>query len=311
MKMNEKRNAYIAAIIYAFIIGLSFMFVKVTLSVATPLDTLAHRFTIAWIAATVLLLKKGLNKVNVTRKDVLRIALLAILYPTLFFSFQVFGLVHTSSSEAGIIQATIPIFTLILASIILKETTTSSQKIAVSLSVFGVISIMYMNGAGGTKASLVGTGLILLSALTSSLYNVFGRQLTQRYSLFTITYIMTLFGFIAFNGVALTTHVINGTLRQYMQPFGHWDFVLAILYLGILSSLGTSYLSNYALSKIDASKMSVFSNFATLITIVAGVIFLKEDFHLYHIAGSIMIILGVVGTNYLGTSRNLSKKTSR
>ncbi len=285
------------------------MFVKVTLSVATPLDTLAHRFTIAWIVVTVLLVLRK-ESIKITKKDVLRIALLAILYPTLFFAFQIFGLVHTSSSEAGIIQATIPIFTLIFARIILKETSTHSQKIAIGLSVLGVIYIMYMNGAESTITSFLGTGLILLSALTASLYNVFARKLTQRYSILTITYCMTLFGFLAFNGLALTNRVIDGTVYQYMEPFGHWDFVLAILYLGILSSLVTSYLSNYALSKIDASKMSVFSNFATLITILAGVIFLKEEFHLYHLLGSMIIIIGVVCTNYFGVRGKSNEKVS-
>ncbi|MCS4517198.1 hypothetical protein JTS93_18350 [Clostridium botulinum] len=31
----------------------------------------------------------------------------------MFFGFQIFGLVYIASSEAGIIQATIPIFTMI------------------------------------------------------------------------------------------------------------------------------------------------------------------------------------------------------
>ncbi|MCY9002375.1 EamA family transporter [Peribacillus frigoritolerans] len=44
--------------------------------------------------------------------------------------------------------------------------------------------------------------------------------------------------------------------------------------------------------------MSVFSNVATLITIVAGVLFLQEAFHLYHLIGGIMIIIGVVGENF-------------
>lgn len=113
----------------------------------------------------------------------------------------------------------------------LKETSTRSQKIAIGLSVLGVMYIMYMNGAGGTNTSFIGTGLILLSALTASLYNVFARKLTQRYSLFTITYIMTLFGFIAFNGLALTNHVIDGTVHQFIQPFSHWDFILAPFYI--------------------------------------------------------------------------------
>ncbi|CRK81198.1 DMT family transporter [Neobacillus massiliamazoniensis] len=305
--MIERKKAYIAAIVYAFIIGLSFMFVKVALTVATPLDTLAYRFTIAWIAATVLWMVKR-ESIKVTKKDVLRIALLAILYPTLFFAFQVFGLVDTSSSEAGIIQATVPIFTLIFASIFLKETSTLGQKITIGLSVLGVMYIMFMDGVGDKNTSILGSGLIILSALTASLYNVFARKLTQRYSLFTITYIMSLFGFIAFNGLALTNHLLNGTVHQFMLPFGHLDFVFAILYLGVLSSLCTSYLSNYALSKIEASKMSVFSNFATLITILAGVIFLKEEFHLYHLVGAIFIIIGVIGTNYFGVRTRYNEK---
>ncbi|MEH7176111.1 DMT family transporter, partial [Priestia megaterium] len=101
--MIEKKKAYIAALTYAIIIGLSFMFVKVALTIATPFDALAHRFTIAFIGVTTLkvLTKKSLK---VTKKDIGIITLLAILYPTLFFAFQVFGLVNVSSSEAGIIQ---------------------------------------------------------------------------------------------------------------------------------------------------------------------------------------------------------------
>ncbi|OMC85923.1 EamA family transporter [Viridibacillus sp. FSL H7-0596] len=297
--MKEMRKAYIAAIIYALIIGLSFMFVKIALTVASPLETLAHRFTVAWIVATIFLLLSK-NKLQIGWKDLQRILPLALLYPILFFAFQVFGLARTSSSEAGIIQATIPIFTLLLASIILKENTSFKQLICVSLSVLGVIFIFMMNGVGTAKASFIGSGFILLSAITSALYNVFARKLTQQYSLFTLTYIMTLFGFIGFNGIAISMNVVNGTTKQFFQPFMHLDFVLAIVYLGILSSLITSFLSNYALSKMAASKMSVFSNVATLITILAGVLFLQEEFHYYHLVGALVIIIGVIGTNYFG-----------
>ncbi|ETT86621.1 DMT family transporter [Viridibacillus sp. FSL R5-0477] len=297
--MKEMRKAYIAAIIYALIIGLSFMFVKIALTVASPLETLAHRFTVAWIVATIFLLLSK-NKLQIGWKDLQRILPLALLYPILFFAFQVFGLARTSSSEAGIIQATIPIFTLLLASIILKENTSFKQLICVSLSVLGVIFIFMMNGVGTAKVSFIGSGFILLSAITSALYNVFARKLTQQYSLFTLTYIMTLFGFIGFNGIAISMNVVNGTTKQFFQPFMHLDFVLAIVYLGILSSLITSFLSNYALSKMAASKMSVFSNVATLITILAGVLFLQEEFHYYHLVGALVIIIGVIGTNYFG-----------
>lgn len=210
------------------------------------------------------------------------------------------GLAKISSSEAGIIQATIPIFTLALAGLLLKEKATRGQLVSVSLSVLGVIYLLMMNGANTTTGNVIGSGFILLSAIATSLYNIFARGLTKKYSLLALTYVMTLCGFVIFNGMALGSHMMNGTLNEFFKPLTHAHFVFAILYLGILSSLGTSYLSNYALSKLEASKMSVFSNFATLITILAGVLFLQEDFHLYHLIGGIMIIIGVIGTNYFG-----------
>ena len=45
--------------------------------------------------------------------------------------------------------------------------------------------------------------------------------------------------------------------------------------------------------------MSVFSNLGTVISIVAGVIFLNEEIFYYHIIGSIFIVGGVIGTNFL------------
>ena len=297
--MSEKRKAYIAAISYAFIIGLSFMFVKVTLTVASPIDTLAHRFTFAFIGIVILMVFTK-NKLTIKKYDLLKILPLAILYPIVFFTFQVLGLARISSSEAGIIQATIPIFTLALAGLLLKEKATRGQLVFISLSVLGVIYMLIMNGANATTGNVIGSGFILLSALAASLYNVFARRLTKQYSLLTLTYVMTLCGFVFFNGMALGNHLVNGTINKFFQPLTHVDFVIAILYLGLLSSLGTSYLSNYALSKLEASQMSVFSNFATLITILAGVLVLQEVFHLYHFIGGILIIIGVIGTNYFG-----------
>lgn len=300
--MSEKRKAYIAAITYAFVIGLSFMFVKVTLTVASPIDTLAHRFTAAFIVIIMFIFFTK-KKPTIKKQDLLKILPLAILYPIVFFTFQVLGLARISSSEAGIIQATIPIFTLALANTLLKEKATRGQLISISLSVLGVIYLLIMNGANATTGNVIGSGLILLSAIAASLYNVFARRLTKLYSLLALTYVMTLCGFVIFNVVAIATHVVNGTLNEFFKPFLHADFVIAILYLGILSSLGTSYLSNYALSKLEASKMSVFSNFATLITILAGILFLQETFHVYHLIGGIAIVIGVIGTNYYGLQK--------
>ncbi|MGG0465283.1 hypothetical protein [Priestia aryabhattai] len=66
-----------------------------------------------------------------------------------------------------------------------------------------------MSGSGAETANLVGSAFIIISTITNALYNVLARKLTQRYSLLTITYIMTLFRFIAFNVIAIGNHVIE------------------------------------------------------------------------------------------------------
>ncbi len=103
-----------------------FFFVKLALTAANPVDILAHRFTVAFLAALFPLLL-GWVKIGISMKDALKVLPLALFYPVMFFAFQVFGLVYTSSSEAGIIQAAIPIFTMIFAAYFLNERFTKRQ----------------------------------------------------------------------------------------------------------------------------------------------------------------------------------------
>ena len=113
-----------------------------------------------------------------------------------------------------------------------------------------------------------------------------------------LTFIMITISFLSFNALSIGSHLIQGSITTFFSPLFEPRFLLSILYLGVLSSLITALLSNYVLSKIDASKMIVFSSLATVISIIAGILILKEDFFFYHIIGSILIIGGVLGTNF-------------
>lgn len=298
MENSVKRNTYFAATLYALIIGFSFLFVKLALTVTDPLNILAHRFTISFVVASIPVVFRWI-KLDITFKDMLPILPISLFYPTLFFAFQAFGLVYISSSEAGIIQATIPIFTMILAAFFLKENSSRLQKLSLILSVSGVIYIFVMKGIDLKPASSIGTMMIILSSLSSAGYNVLARKITKKYKILDLTYMMTFIGFLSFNLISIIDHGIHGTINVYFKPFTNPLFLISVLYLGILSSLITSLLSNYTLSKIEASKMSVFNNLSTLITMIAGVIFLQESLSYFHIIGAVMIIGGVIGTNFL------------
>lgn len=298
MESRTSKFIYTAALLYAFITGLSFLFGKIALVVANPLDLLAYRFSASFIAI-LLLLSFKMIKVNYNSSRIKKILPLAIFYPLMFFAFQTFGLEASSSSEAGILNATIPVFTLILATFFLKEKTTGLQKISIIASVIGVIYITLMKGYSFDASNLKGIILLLISALSFSGYSIIARKLTKDFSSIELSIIMMIIGFISFTAMALITNIINGTLSTFLLPLGSPQFVVSVLYLGVLSTLVTSLLTNFILSKIEASKMSVFTNLSTVISIIAGVLFLREEISYYHIIGSILIVGGVIGTNFL------------
>lgn len=296
--LKDKKFVYTAAVSYAIITGLSFLFGKIALSSVDPIDMLAHRFSASFIAVLLLLLFKFV-KVSYSFERIKKILPLALLYPMAFFAFQTFGLQYASSSEAGILTAAGPVFTLILASIILNEKSTTLQKISVIISVSGVIYITLMKTSSFEINSIKGIIFLLLSALSFSGYSIMARVLTRDFSSTELSVIMITISFVVFNAIALAKNLSNGTLNTFLAPFTNPSFVVSVIYLGVLSSLVTSLLSNYILSKIEASKMSVFANLATVISIVAGVVFLNEKIFYYHIIGSILIVGGVIGTNFL------------
>lgn len=302
----EKQKAILAALINAIIVGLSFIFVKLALIFTNPVDTLAHRFTLSFVAASIPVLF-GWIRLRIKPKDILPILPLALLYPALFFALQAFGLVYTSSSEAGIIQATVPIFTMLMATYFLGESSTWLQKLSTLLSVTGVVYIFAMKGIQFATGNSLGTILILLSALSLAGYSVLARKLTKDFHFIDVTYMVCAIGFVFFNAWSVFRHSTEGTLSEFFAPFLSPVFVVAIVFLGVLSSLVTSFLNNYALSIMEASKLSVFNNLSTLVTISAGVLFLNEQLAYYHLIGAAMIIAGVAGTNLLGKKPAMPK----
>lgn len=305
--MNEKTKAYLAALSFSAIIGFSFLFTKIALGYASPLTNLAHRYTIAALVMVVLHQTK-LIKVSLSRKDILSILSIlpmSLFYPLLFFIFQSFALQYISSSEAGILQALVPIFTLLLASAFLKEKTSLLQKFFLFLSVAGVVFIFLSKGANfGTETASFGFLLMLGSVLANALNNILSKSKGGRYRAMDMTAVVIFVGFITFNTLSLTSHYLDGNILAYFAPLGQVSYLLSILYLGILASIVTGSLSIYAIVRLGASTVSVFGNLGTVLTILAGALILHEPIYSYHVIGATMIIAGILGMNLMRKSKD-------
>ncbi len=300
--MSPVHKGYVAAILQALITGFSFLLVKVALTETGIFDLLAYRFAVAALLALIPIFN-GKVKVEIAAADRQWILLLSLLYPCLFFLLQTLGLARMTSAEAGIIQAAAPIFTLILASLFLQEKTPGLQKLFILLSVAGMVFISLMKGTAVENYSFLGVAFLLLSTLSLAGYNVLTRRLTGRYSPFTLSCLITFPGFLLYLGLALIKHMLAETLSSFFAPLQNPAFILAVLYLGGLSSLGSSYLMAYALARLEAARVSVFSSLATVVALAAGIAVLHEPVGWYHFLGTAMILAGVIGTNFSNFSK--------
>ena len=240
----------------------------------------------------------GIIKINFNGKNIRNLFFLGLMQPILYFSFETFGIQFSSSSQAGLMIALIPIFVTILSTYALKEVPSKLQCAFIFLSVSGVVFIVFMNGSSSSDGSLLGIFLLLGAVFSAAVFNILSRKLSSEFSPMELTYSIMTMGAVFFNFVSIYKHLRSSTLTQYFSPLKNIDFIFSITYLGILSSLIAFFLINFTLSKIEASKAAVFTNLSTIVSIIAGVILLHESFKLYHFIGSILILLGVWGTNY-------------
>ena len=293
---NKQRQAFIGLILVTFIIGLSFIFVKIGLKYSNAIDLLAHRFTAAAISIVLLWIFGFIKLPSFSFKKAKSLLLLSLFYPLLFFALQTFGLQYSSASEAGIVFATTPIITLIAASFFLKEKTTLLQKIGIVMSIAGILYIIFYAGGVSGSTNLKGVILLLLSVFVLVVYYVLGKQTSAKFSAIEITVWMTLLAFIVFNGFSVATHIQSDTLSQFFNPLVHREFLWAVLYLGVLSSMFTAFLTNFALAQVPASQIAVFNNLSPLVSIAGGILILGETLFTYHIIGGVLVLSGVAMT---------------
>lgn len=303
--MCDKNNIipYLSAGTSSIIFGLSFIFSKKALKVVDPFTLLSFRFLTASLILTLLILA-GVIKVNYKNKPIKYLILLSCLEPIAYFIFETFGIKNSSSSEAGIILALIPIIVAIMSSYFLDEQKTKLQIASIVFSVLGVIFIVLMNSSSSNNSNILGVIFLFGAVMCSGFFSIVSKKISQSFNPIEITYFMMTLSAIFFNCISIISHLRLNTINNYFDPLKNKDFIISISYLGILSSIVAFFLVNFTISKIEVSKSSVFANVSTIVSIIGGVVFLNETFTYYHIIGSIMILTGVWGTNHFSGTIN-------
>ncbi|MBQ3182307.1 MAG: DMT family transporter [Clostridia bacterium] len=292
--MSKNLKATLAAIICNVIFGLSFMFAKVALEYAHPLIILSVRFTIAFAVMNLMWLFR-IVKLNLKGKPKKYILLMALAQPFLYFIFELYGIELTSSALSGVIISLVPVFVLIMSSVFLKEKPTLGQVIFSLISLAAVIGIS-LGSNDGNKNHLIGILLLLGAVIAGSTFDILSRKESGVYSPFERTYIMFLCGMVGFNITALC-----GLGKDYFpmlkEAVVHPEFWGSMGYLAIISSIAAFMLLNYSIGIIGTVKNASFANLITVVSVLAGILILKERLSLIQLLLCVVIIVGVIGVN--------------
>jgi drug/metabolite transporter (DMT)-like permease len=292
MKFNHTNSARSmwAAFLANVIFGFSFLFTRVSLLHTTPYVLLSCRFFVALLVFSIVLFlwKKS---VSFKGKPWGMLFLLGIFQPVLYFIGETYGVLYTSSTFSAIMIALIPIVSLWASALFLQESPTVLQSLFCCLSVFGVILITTSTATGSNQ--LIGVILLLLAVFADVAFNLISRKISVSFNSFERTFIMFLVGFLVFFSMMLVES--HGQITPFLHAFQNSSLRWPILYLGIASSVVAFFLINYSHTHLPITRTIVFVNVTTLISVLAGVIFLHEILSPLSLFAAGMILIGVWG----------------
>ena len=301
MCQQKRALGIICALMANIIFGFSFIFSKTALSISHPLVILAVRFTVAFALLNILW-AIGIFKINTKAFKEPALWLMSLAQPFLYFIFELYGLSLVSSALSGVVIALVPVAVMLLSTTILKEKPTALQWLFTIISIIGVSAISII-GNNGERNYTLGIFLLVGAVLCAGLFNVLSRRQAKSTTPFERTYVMFLIGFIGFNITAIIGLKEN-FIPVLLQSVTNIKFVIAIIYLAIIASVLAFLLYNFATANITAVEASSFSNIITVVTVLAGVLILKERMSIIGFALCVLIILGVWGVNIFTNKPN-------
>lgn len=292
---NKIYLGILASILSSILYGLSFLFTKSVSAEHSLLTLLGWRFFAAFSVMSGLLLF-GLIRTDFRKKGIRPLMRLSLLFPLIYFVCENLGVKLTTASESGVIISSIPVVTVLMARIMLKEAVSRWQLAGILVSTLGIIAIVLSKSAA---ASLNLWGYAALFAAVST-YSLFAILLirAKAYTVTEVTYFMLAVAALFFFTAALAEHHFQGTLSTFLRlPFTQPKFLAAVAYLSIGSSVMAFFASNTAIKLLGASRSASFAGLSTLVTVLSSVFFLGEHFTLQQALASILVLAGVYLAN--------------
>jgi len=261
--------------------GASYMFIKVAIDDVSPIIVVWVRLVLA--ALVLLPIAHSRGALAELRPHLPTILLLSVVQVAAPFLLITFGEQHIASALAGILVASAPIFTALLAfRLDREELATGWRLVGIMVGIVGVV-LLFGVDLSGDSAALLGGLMVLLASLG---YAIGPLQMKRR-----LQGVQPV-------GIAAATMTAAALLLTPAVPFA-WpsdapgiDTVASLLVLGA-GGTGVAFLIFYTLiAEIGPGRATVVAYIAPGFSVVYGVVLLGESFTAGTAAGLMFILAG-------------------
>jgi drug/metabolite transporter (DMT)-like permease len=265
--------------------GSTFLFIKIGVEALAPLQVSFGRLLVGTAVLLALVAARG-ERLPVERRTWARLAVAAVLLNVAPFTLFAYGEQHVSSVLAGIWNATVPLFTLPVAVLLLADEHAGARRLAgLAIGFAGVLTVLGVWRGVGTTS--LGGNLLCLAAAAS--YGL-GFPYTRRYlahrregplALATAQLICAT--------VEIAVLTVLFTSPPHALAAKH---VLSILALGAIGT-GLTFMLNYSLIRdVGATVTSTVAYVMPIVSTVLGVVALGEPLRWYQPVGAVVIVAG-------------------
>jgi drug/metabolite transporter (DMT)-like permease len=269
----------------------SFLWIKIALNEIGPFTLVAYRvlFGVLFAGGAVLLQRRAWPRDWTGWFPFLLLGLTSVAIP--FFLIP-WGELSIDSAVASILNATVPLFTIVIAHLFLLDDKMSVQRVlGLFIGFIGVIVLLSEDLTAGVQSSILGQAAVILASIFYAASSVYARRKTQAAPglvrgaapLVSATVVMW-----------LMAPVLESPLEVPQLPLT-W---IAILWLGILGSGLALILWYYLLHEIGPTRTGMVTYIFPLGGVILGVIFLNEHLSWQLAIGALLIISSILVVNW-------------
>ena len=291
---NRALIIYISVSIAIFLWGFSFIWTNQILHLDIPIFTfITVRMAIAGIV--LLLVSTLLGKLQkIEKKDFPFLIIMSMFEPFIYFIGESFGLKYTNSPTiCAVLIATIPIFVMIAGQIFFKEKITKLNVFAVFITVPGILLIVLRTN-DITVDYWYGILLLIMAVFAATGYSVMVKKLSDKYNSYTIATWQFILAAVYF----LPLYLIFDSGKMPLTELFRADVMVPLLSLALLCSCLSFVLYINSIQYLGVTRASVFSTMTPAVSAFGAYIMGHETFTPLQILGLVIVILGVIFTQY-------------